>query len=342
MYDPRNVSRPVAYPFTLPLTPIDNNFDLGYTALVNVGTNPTPYAVLMDCGSSEFWLVSDTCPQRGRRVPLGPSTSQTVQSWGEGWNVQYADGGAVTGSFVLDNIAIDGLILPGLPFGTADTLTGALVTATFDGIMGFGFTDASQTGAPTILDALARMGFISSKITGWKLSRNADGLNDGEIMFGGENAARFFKDKQVFVQNLPGGFKKDWRFSIDGISMDGSQVISARVGTVDTGTSALIMHPLDARAINSLIPGVVELRDGSYAIPCVSQPKLSITINGSPFDVDPRDIVATPVTTDFCYSNIVPDTRREPGEWMIGVPFLKNVYLTLDVTRDRIGFAKLR
>ncbi|KAA1470372.1 acid protease [Dentipellis sp. KUC8613] len=340
-----NVSRRAASPFTLPLTPIDGDFDIGYTALVNVGTNPTAYTVLMDCGSSEFWLVSDTCPQRGRRVPLGPSTSRTFRSSNKQWNAEYADGDTVTGSLVADNVAIGGRTLPGFQFGTADTLTGTLATEIYDGIMGFGFTQTSETRAPTILDGLARMGFISRKITGWKLSRNADGRNDGEIMFGGENAARFFKDKQAFVQNLSRGSAKQWKFSIDEISMDGSRVMSARVGTVDTGTTALIMHPLDARALNGMIPGVASLDDDSpYAIPCGAQPKLSITINGLAFDVDPRDIVGEPVSDGygFCISNIIPDPSMEPGEWDIGIAFLKNVYLTLDVTRDRIGFAKLR
>ncbi|KAA1470384.1 acid protease [Dentipellis sp. KUC8613] len=337
-----NVSRRAASSFTLPLTPIDDDFDLGYTALVKVGTNPIRYTVLMDCGSSEFWLVSDTSPQRGRRVPLGPSISQTVQSSSDGWNVQYDDGSTVTGSIVIDDVIIDGRTLPELRFGTADTLTGTLATATFDGIMGFGFSQVSQTRAPTILDALAITKKIPRAISGWKLSRNADGRNDGEIMFGEENAARFFKDKQVFVQNLPGGSKKEWRFSIDGISMDGSQVIPARVGIVDTGTSALFVNPVDALAINRVISGFATFDDGSYAIPCGAQPKLSITINGFAFDVDPRDIVGDPVSNELCVSNILPDSSMKPGEWLLGIPFLKNVYLTLDVTGDQIGFAKLR
>ncbi|KAA1472184.1 acid protease [Dentipellis sp. KUC8613] len=114
------------------------------------------------------------------------------------------------------------------------------------------------------------------------------------------------------------------------------------MGIIDTGTSALYMHPLDALAIHSAISGVVELTDDSYAIPCVTQSKLSITINGFPFDVDPRDIVANPIGSGICYSSIVSDPERRPGEMVIGTAFLKNVYFTLDVTRDRIGFAKLR
>ncbi|KAA1472181.1 acid protease [Dentipellis sp. KUC8613] len=191
--------------------------------------------MLMDTGSSEFWLISNTCPQRGRRVPIGPSTSQTFRSLGEGWDIKYSDGSSVTGSFVSDNVAIDSRILPGFQFETADTLEGALTTETdYDGVMGFGFPDSSETDAPTILDALVSAGFISSRMTGWKLSHNIDSRNDGEITFGEENTARFFKDTQVFVQNLPEEEKEHWRFSIDGILIDGSQVILARVGAIST------------------------------------------------------------------------------------------------------------
>ncbi|KAA1473536.1 acid protease [Dentipellis sp. KUC8613] len=344
MHDPRNVSRRVAPFFTVPLTPLANgNHDEGYLAWVNVGTNPTPYRVLVDSGSSDFWLIRDTCPQRGLRLPVGPSISQTLRPVpGDSWMSQYEDGSSVSGFIVADNVAIDGLVLRGYPFGAGDMLIGTPATSTYDGIMGFGFSSSSQTRSTTILDTLAHTSLIPKRISGWKLSRNLDGRLDGELTFGGENTARFFQDKQVFVQNLPGGSKKDWRFSIDGISMDGSQVMSARVGIVDTGTSVMLVDPFDAYTIHSKISGAVSLSDNSYAIPCSAQPKLSITINDSPFDVDPRDIVGDLVSADLCHSNIVPDRWRASGEWLLGIAFLKNVYLTLDVTGERIGFAKLR
>ncbi|KAA1472302.1 acid protease [Dentipellis sp. KUC8613] len=319
-----------------------NNIEFGYTASVKVGTNPTAYTVVMDCGSSEFWLISDTCPQRGRRVPIGISNSETFQSSDEKWTTTYEDQSTLAGSIVTDDVAIGGRTLPGFSFGTADTLTGSLATATYDGVMGFGFSSTSRTGTPTILDALAAGSSIPSGISGWKLSRNADGRNDGEIMFGEENPLKFLPDEQVFVQNLSGGSTKEWKFSIDRISMDGSQVLPARVGFVDTGTSALLAHPSDADAINNLIPGVVKVIGGTYAFPCGAQRKLSVTINRRSFDVDPRDIVGAPIAAGYCHSNIVPDPLMNPGEWIIGIAFLKNVYLTLDVTRDRMGFAKLR
>ncbi|KAA1476476.1 acid protease [Dentipellis sp. KUC8613] len=315
---------------------------MAYTASVKVGTVPTAYTVLVDCGSSEFWLVSDTCKQRGRRVPFGRSTSQTVQFWEGSWGTAYEDDSSLTGLFVLDDVTVGGRTLPGLPFGSAVTLTGTLAADPYDGIMGFGFADSSRTGAPTILDALVDAGFISNHITGWKLSRNADGRNDGEITFGGENDAIFFKDRQVFVQNLSGGRFKTWKVSIDGISMDGSQIISAGVGIVDTGCTEVLMHPFDAFAIHNVVPGAVLLRDSTYAFPCDAQPMLSITIGGSQFDVDPRDVVGYTLPNGFCRSNIFPDEMRQQGEVLLGVAFLKNVYLTLDVTRDRIGFAELR
>ncbi|KAA1470732.1 acid protease [Dentipellis sp. KUC8613] len=294
----------------------------------------------MDSGSSEFWLVSDTCPQRGSRLTIGRSTSRTVRPVADHtWSAIYEDGSSVTGPLVMDKIDIEGRILPLFPFGAGDTLTGIPATSTYDGVMGFGPSKSSQTKIATILDSLVSAGYLSRGISGWKLSRHVDGRNDGEITFGEENTARFFQDRQVFVPNLS---SESWKFNIDGISMDGSEVMPARVGIVNTGSGVMLVDPLDAYAIHNTIPGVVTLRDGSYGIPCSAQPKLSITINGRSFDVDPRDVVGEHIVADICFSNIVPDENRETGEWLLGIPFLKNVYLTLDVTGKRMGFAELR
>ncbi|TFY71560.1 hypothetical protein EVG20_g1444 [Dentipellis fragilis] len=340
---PANVSRRAAPPLTIPLVPFGNHgLDQGYTALVKVGTNPVAFKVLMDSGSSEFWLISDKCPQRGRRNVIGPSTSQTVRPFGRQWSTGYEDKSTLAGAVVTDTVIVADRTLRGIPFGTADTLTNSLVNSPYDGIMGFGFSSVSQTGGPTILEALSITGLIPAAISGWKLSRSADHGNDGEVSLGGENLARFFQEKQVFVPNLSGGVSKHWQFDIDGISFNGRRVTPGRIGVVDTGTDALYAHPVDALTVNSLISGVVRLQDGSFAFPCNARPKLSITINKVAFDIDPRDITGPPVINGFCQSNILPDPTRQPGEWLIGIPFLKNVYLTLDVRRDRMGFAKLR
>ncbi|KAA1470812.1 acid protease [Dentipellis sp. KUC8613] len=340
-----NVSRRAPTQFTLPLTPLLTNTgrEMGYVASVKIGSNPIPYRVLMDSGSSDFWLVSDTCPQLGGRLPIGRSTSRTVRPFDQRtYSAIYEDGSSVVGTMVTDTVYIEGRLLPQYPFGACNMLIGTPATSTYDGVMGFGFTESAQNEMATILDCLTKAGYLPNGMSGWKFSRNLDGRNDGEITFGGENFAKFFKERQVLVPNLSSGLGKKWEFNIDGISMDGLQVTRARVGIVDTGTSVLSVDEADAHAIHSPISGAVLLRDGSYGIPCSAQPKLSITINGRPFDVDPRDIIGDRITADICFSNIVPDKRRKAGEWLLGIAFLKNVYLTLDVAGNQMGFAELR
>ncbi|TFY72171.1 hypothetical protein EVG20_g855 [Dentipellis fragilis] len=339
---PANLTRRAPPPLTIPLAILANSGqDQGYIASIRVGSNPRPFTVLMDSGSSEFWVISEICRQRGRRNAIGTASSPLIADLGVRWGTGYEDGSTLSGTVVRDTVVIGDRTIRGFPFGAAQTLTDTLVTGIYDGIMGFGLSSVSRTGAPTPLEAMAGS-LIPDAITGWKLARSADGRNDAEITLGGQNTAKFHPDSQVIVPNTSRGRSTTWRFTIDKIMMNGRTITDARVGIVDTGSSALFVNHEDALAVLGQIRGLVALKNGEFAIPCNARPQLALVIGRVPFSVDPRDIVGVPIGGGLCLANIVSDVKRKPGEWLVSIPFLKNVYLTLDVTGNQIGFAELR
>lgn len=59
-------------------------------------------------------------------------------------------------------------------------------TTVTDGLMGLARSDGGFSNQRTLtpIEALAKNGLIANAITSYKISRHADGKNDGEITFG--------------------------------------------------------------------------------------------------------------------------------------------------------------
>jgi hypothetical protein len=75
----------------------------------------------------------------------------------------------------------------------------------------------SIQGTPTFVSALQSAGLIARNIISYKISRETDGKNDGEITFGGMDASKYNASKLVRLKNLnTGGF---WEAGLDGVKV---------------------------------------------------------------------------------------------------------------------------
>ncbi|KAA1473188.1 hypothetical protein DENSPDRAFT_263001 [Dentipellis sp. KUC8613] len=115
------------------------------------------------------------------------------------------------------------------------------------------------------------------------------------------------------------------------------------------GRAAHPHAPGDAAALHRFIPGTIVASTGHHLIPCDNTVVLSLTIGGVSWPIDPRDLVNAPVPAPpqfglqrHCFSSVQASPSRQPGEWLVGSTFLKNVYMKLDATENTIGFARLR
>jgi len=76
-----------------------------------------------------------------------------------------------------------------------------------------------------------------------------------------------------------------------------------------------------------------------YTIPCNTTTSLSLTIAGISYSIDPVDLLI-PIYEDVCFGSIVPfDTNG--GAWLLGCPFLKNVYSVFRFDPLAVGLAAL-
>ncbi|KZT59158.1 acid protease [Calocera cornea HHB12733] len=332
---------------------IDAN-DTGYVATVTIGTPPTDYLILMDSGSSDFWVGAEGCQTlaseggsacAANHVTLGADSSSTFQDTGAPFAVTYGSG-SVSGTIVSDDVVLAGLSLPAHTFGVADIESTDFSASdiTFDGLMGLAQQGLSQQQVPTPVEALATAGLIKDPITSFKLSRLADGLNDGEVTFGALDPAKFQADTLVTLKNVNAdGF---WEADLDAVTVNGASAgLSGRTAILDTGTTLILAPASDAAAVHALIPGAKSDGQGGFTIPCTTSASVALSFGGTAFTIDPRDILFAPVDPDDvtgdCVSGISAGQIGGAKEWLVGDVFLKNAYFSVNENTNQIQLAKL-
>lgn len=323
--------------------------DVGYIATIQIGTPPRNFKLLMDSGSSDLWVGGDGCKSQdggdcGNHVFLGSAFSSSFVDTGKQFQVTYGSG-AVAGDIVTDNINIAGLKLNAHTFGVAlvESVDFSSNATTFDGLMGLAQSTLSQQGTLTPVESLAKAGLIREAVTSYKISRLADGKNDGEISFGGLDPNKFDPATRVNFANVnTQGF---WEGAMTP-TVNGQDVgLQGRTAILDTGTTLIIAPPADAAAIHQAIPGAKSDNQGGFTIPCTTTAKVALTFSGQAFDIDPRDLLFAPVDPNNlqgdCVSGISSGNIGGNTEWLVGDVFLKNAYFSTDVTSNSISLAKL-
>lgn len=265
---------------------------------------------------SRFVLTFFTA--QGNHVFLGPKSSSSFKDSGKSFQVTYGTG-QVQGNIISDNVNIAGLALAQHTFGVAlvesqDFTNGSV----FDGLMGLAQSPLSNQGVLTPVDSLAKQGLISKAITSYKIPRVSDGLNDGEITFGGLDNSKFDSKTLVTVDSInPLGF---WEAPLTA-SVDGKDLgLQGRTAILDTGTTLLVLPSDDAAAIHAKIPGAKDDGQGGFTIPCTTNSVVSFTFGGQAFDINPVDLLFLPADPNNlqgdCLSSISSGQVGGPQQWL--------------------------
>lgn len=243
-----------------------------------------------------------------------------------------------------DNVTVLGKTFP-LNFGLASNVSNDFTSYSMDGIVGFGrikqvANNPNGVAAPTLMDTLIAQGIIKNNLFGLRLSRAADGQKNGKIDFGEADTSAFTGNLN-FITTTPNdrGF---WEIPVDRLTYDGNDA-SIQTGVtaiLDSGTSFMILPPVDAQAIHDLISG--SAKDGdAFTVPCNSAKSLSMSFGGTAYNISPKDYVGEIVSGQTCSSNIVGRTTFGNTQWLIGDVFLKNVYSVYDADQSRVGLAPI-
>ncbi|KAF8920191.1 aspartic peptidase domain-containing protein [Mucidula mucida] len=277
--------------------------DVGYTASFEIGNPPRPFRLLMDSGSADMWIPIDGCMSEDG---LGSCGNRTFISEDK------------SSTFNLTDEAWD------ITYGSG-RVSGFKVSDDFDGLVGLALSNISNQGVLT------------------PISRLFDGLNDGEITFGGLDESKFDTTSLVTIDNLSDGF---WVAPLDAVTVDGSDLgISNRSVILDTGTTLLIVPVNDANAIHKGIEGAGSDGNGGFVLPCNTNASLALTFGGIAFNIASPDLAFVPIDindpTGLCLSGIAGSDGIADGQWLAGDTFLKSVYFSTNVNKNQISLAKL-
>lgn len=321
--------------------------DVGYIATIQIGTPPQNFNILMDSGSADFWVGSESCQSRqgtcGNHTFLGSKSSSSFVQSNQNFNVTYGSGN-VAGVLCQDNVNMAGLQLKNHTFGVAneESVQFSADTVPFDGLMGLAQSTLSNEKVPTPVESLASNGLISSAISSFKISRLADQLNDGQVTFGGLDSTKFVASTLITIPNVSKiGF---WEGALNAITVNGQNTgMTGRTAILDTGTTLIIAPPADTLAVMAMLGGKCDTQQ--CTIPCTSNASVALSFGNASFTIDPRDMVVLPVDvndpTGDCTAGIQPGTIGTDTEWLVGDVFLKNAYLSVDTKNNQISLAKL-
>jgi hypothetical protein len=324
--------------------------DIGYIGTAQIGTPPRDFRFLMDSGSADLWVGSETCTNSDTggdcgtsHTFLGPRSSSSFIDTQEAFAVTYG-AGSVSGTKVADTVSVAGLTLSGHVFGVATQESDEFADngKPFDGIMGLAQSGLSRQQVQTIPEALATAGLINAPIVSYRLSRLVDGKNDGQATFGGVDPAHAVAGTTVTLNNVAtNGF---WEAPMT-VSVGGADIgLGPRSAILDTGTTLIVAPEADATAVHIAIPGAKSDGKGGFVIPCTTSTQVSLTFGGREFTIDSRDLIFAPVDANNlqgdCISGITSGSIGGDTQWLVGDVFLKNAIFTTDVSTNTISLAK--
>ncbi|KAF8881803.1 aspartic peptidase domain-containing protein [Infundibulicybe gibba] len=348
--------------------------DSRYYGTVNIGTPPQIFNVALDTGSSDLWVIGNTCQTCDPTLPLfDPSTSVSFKiktaAQGEKTTISYVNAEA-TGQIATDTVTMGGLTVNRQTFCglLADEVSQDLILDGISGIMGLAFDGIADTYGMPFWQALALDGRLAASEMGLWLTRVIDDpqANDNEpggvLTLGGTNSS-LFQGPIDFVDmpTSPESFNTFWMLRLTSVTVQGELVEitpgKSALSTIDTGTAFIGGPAKDVTAIWKAVPGSQRIpgSPGFWAFPCTTNVSIGLSFGGEVWPINPVDVDLGRLSASslFCAGAIfelnaatgTPDEPEEEdqivGDWVIGGTFLKNVYTVFRMSPPSIGFAQL-
>mgnify|MGYP002715323967 CR=1 FL=1 len=318
--------------------PLADFLNAQYFAEIEIGTPPQQFSVILDTGSSNLWIPSESCTSIAcflhRRYDNTLST--TYKKNGSDFKIQYGSG-SMKGFVSNDVVRIGDLEIKGQEFAEATSEPGlAFAFGRFDGILGLGYDTISVNRIVPPFYQMVRQGLLDRAVFAFYLGDSPS--NGGEATFGGVNPEHY----EGRITYAPVRRRGYWEVSLDKVGFADEELELQNTGAaIDTGTS-LIAMPTDVAEILNKEIGAERTWMGQYVLDCdkVAQlPPLTFYFDNKPYTLNGTDYVLNLQGT--CVSAFMGiDIAPPVGPlWIIGDAFLRRYYTVYDLERDAVGFA---
>uniref|UniRef100_A0A6M2CJG1 Putative heme-binding aspartic peptidase n=1 Tax=Rhipicephalus microplus TaxID=6941 RepID=A0A6M2CJG1_RHIMP len=322
---------------------LENYENMQYFGVLTIGTPPQSFKVLMDTGSSNFWVPSVKCDDSmlcRHSAKYDSSKSSSYTKIGFYIRIRYS-GGIVRGVTSMDNVGIGPATVTQYKFAEMNHADGKLFkNAKYDGILGLAYPKISQNNQLPLFDAMVRQGVVQHAVFSIYMSKEPSEENGGEIYFGGINSERYTGDIHYVNVNQ----QTYWQITVDSIEVAGTRLcIGGCNAAVDSGTSFLSGPRGEVQELNRAI-GATRIGPGYYEVDCNRVPNLpaiTFMLNGKTFALAGEEyIIKIPIEggTVRCFTRI---SEEASGSrlWILGAVFTRKYYTVFDRNENRVGFA---
>jgi len=320
--------------------PVDNFMNAQYFAEVSVGNPGQKFKVVLDTGSSNFWVPSSECRSIAcfLHTKYDHSTSSTYQKNGTKFAIKYGSGD-VEGYMSQDRVDLAGMTIKDHLFAEVTSEPGlAFAFGRFDGILGLGFERISVNHVQPPFYAMVEQGLLDEPVFAFYL--NSDDKEDkSEVVFGGIDKDHYTGD----MVKIPVRRKAYWEVNLDAIKFGDDKAEMVKTGAIlDTGTSLIALPSTLAELLNKEM-GAKKSFSGQYTVECEKRdvlPDLTFTLNGNDFAISAHDYILE--VQGSCISALMGMDFPEPvGPLVIlGDAFLRRWYSVYDLGEAKVGLAR--
>ncbi|KAG5456990.1 MAG: putative aspartic endopeptidase, partial [Olpidium bornovanus] len=304
---------------------------------------PQHFSVVLDTGSSNFWVPSTHCSS----IPcflhrrFDSSKSSTFKKNGTKFAIRYGSG-SVEGIIGSDILHMADLSVKNQGFGETVKESGiAFALGRFDGILGLGYDTISvQKVVPPFYNIISQ-GLVDEAVFSFWLNRAAEGPEGGEMVIGGVDPDHYTGD----IHWSPVIRKGYWEIELENVTFGGENLhLDPQRAAIDTGTSLMAIPSVISDLINKLIGGTKNFA-GQYVVDCSTVPSLPVlemTFNGKAFKLTGEQY--TLKIGNQCISGFTGIDIPAPAGpiWVVGAVFLRPYFSVYDLANDRVGFAKAK
>ena len=347
---------------------LDNQEAL-YSANVTLGTPAQSLRLHIDTGSSDLWTnaaSANLCQQRGvhcaRSGTYNADASSTYAYLNSDFNISYADGSGALGDYVTDTLHIGGHSLANFQFGVGYRSSSA------QGVLGLGYPSnevqvnrLGRQAYPNLPAAMVDAKLIQSNA--YSLWLNDLDANQGQILFGGINTAKYKGDLRTVPIVREHGAYQEFIIALTGLSVNahGSPPSTTSLASaaqlpapvlLDSGTTlSYLPDDITVELFNS-IEVVYDSSTGSAYVPCslaTNASTLDFTFSGATIQVAYNELVLDPGTTasggpltfsngvPACLFGIAPTGGSTP---VLGDTFLRSALVVYDLANNAISLAQ--
>ncbi|KAH9809900.1 aspartic peptidase A1 [Melampsora americana] len=330
---------------------LENVQDLEYYGVIEIGTPSQKFKVLLDTGSSTFWLTGSTHSASDQKNPslilntigpsFDPSSSTSFKISNTAFSEAYGDNSMATGVEATESISFGSYFAQNQKFGLVNVTSSGIFMGDASGIMGMSFGDKRRSTPFWISAGIESFSFGLSRFND---SLNQDVQPGGILTLGGLDD-RLFVGEINYVKVM----KKDyWEISLDFVTLNGIRIEDSidNHAFLDTGESVILAPSQVAKSLYSSIPGMKSIDIGgeeTFYVPCSTKVTFAMSFGGQTYGIQEDDFVLQS-SRDDDDNNLCLGAVSGTGlfqSWVVGDIFLRNVYTVFNSSEPAsVGFGR--